>query len=194
MTSEQDVCVSSHGSQLAGLSIAGPKSRELLACITVADVSRDAFRFMDIRRLDIGFVSALVGRVSYTGDLGYELWKAGLGRFISYDKAADFIGKKAAIASRKNQGGPMRLCCFSLDARDADASGDEPISHQGRVVGWVTSGGFAHASGVSVAMGYVQRELADTLDDWQIEILGEQRQATLQRKPLFDPEGARMRG
>ena len=246
-TSGQDVCVSSHGSQLAGLSIAGPKSRELLACITAADVSREAFRFMDIRRLDIGFVSALVGRVSYTGDLGYELWidtaaqrsvfdtltsageklgltlfglralnalrlekhygswareyrplydpiEAGLERFISYDKAADFIGKKAAIASRKNQGGPMRLCCFSLDARDADASGDEPISHQGRVVGWVTSGGFAHASGVSVAMGYVQRELADTLDDWQIEILGEQRQATLQRKPLFDPEGARMRG
>jgi dimethylglycine dehydrogenase len=124
----------------------------------------------------------------------YDPIEAGLERFISYDKAADFIGKKAAIASRKNQGGPMRLCCFSLDARDADASGDEPISHQGRVVGWVTSGGFAHASGVSVAMGYVQRELADTLDDWQIEILGEQRQATLQRKPLFDPEGARMRG
>ncbi len=68
------VSLSSCGPSLVGLSIAGPKSRDLLAAVTSSDVSAEAFRFMDIRRLDIAMTTALVGRVSYTGDLGYELW------------------------------------------------------------------------------------------------------------------------
>ena len=37
--------------------------------------------------------------------------------------------------------------------------GDEPIWHDGDVVGWVTSGGYAHHSQASVALGYVPAEL-----------------------------------
>jgi len=70
--------------------------------------------------------------------------------------------------------------------------GDEPIWRDGKVCGWVTSGGYAHASEVSVALGYVPREIADETEGWSIEILGEKRSARLQTRPLFDPEGSRM--
>ena len=87
----------------------------------------------------------------------------------------------------------MRLRSFVVDAKDADVIGDEPISYAGKVVGWVTSGGFAHASGVSMAQGYVPKELADKNDGWQIELLSEQLDARLQREPLFDANAGRMR-
>ena len=60
--------------------------------------------------------------------------------------------------------------------------------------GWVTSGGYAHAAGLSVAVGYVPKEIAEVEDGWSIELLGEVLPARLQAEPLFDPEGVRMRG
>ena len=54
--------------------MAGPNSRKLLEKITYADISSEAFGFMDIKEINIGMVSCLVGRVSFTGDLGYEIW------------------------------------------------------------------------------------------------------------------------
>ena len=48
--------------------------------------------------------------------------------------------------------------------------------------------------GPLVAMGYVPRALADVDDGFTIEIIGEKRRAAPQRVPLFDPDGARMRG
>ena len=60
--------------ELMGLSIAGPKARELLSRVTTADVSNEAFRFMAIRPMEIGLSPALVGRITFTGDLGYEIW------------------------------------------------------------------------------------------------------------------------
>ncbi len=74
INSADDVSVQSYGSSLVGLSIAGPKAREVLAAITDEDVSTKAMRFMSVRTMQIGFVEALVGRVSFTGDLGFELW------------------------------------------------------------------------------------------------------------------------
>ena len=71
--------------------------------------------------------------------------------------------------------------------------GDEPISYQGAVVGWVTSGGFAHASNASVAQGYVRADLADNEDGWSIELLAEHLDARLQAQPLFDANFSRMR-
>ncbi|MBC8259508.1 MAG: GcvT family protein [SAR324 cluster bacterium] len=241
-----DVEIIPHGTGIVGLSIAGPKSRELLEKITDEDVSNAAFRFMDIREMNIGMVSCLVGRVSYTGDLGYELWmtpdtqryvlellqkegeelglrlfglralnalrleknygswateyrplygplEAGLNPFVAVKKEVDFIGKNAAI-QEKIAGGKLRLRTFIVDAKDADVIGDEPIWYGSEVKGWVTSGGFAHNSGVSVAIGYVPKEIADETNGWFVEILGESCPATLQAEPLFDPSGNRMRG
>ncbi len=83
-----------------------------------------------------------------------------------------------------------------VDAGDADVLGDEPIWHGGKVVGWVTSGGYAHYVDKSLAQGYVPKELAgDTANGaFEVEIIGERRKATIITEPLFDPKGERMRG
>ena len=83
---------------------------------------------------------------------------------------------------------------FVVEANDADVIADEPIWFGEKAKGWVTSGGYAHNSGVSVAMGYVPKEIADEVQGWSVEILGERYPATLQAEPLFDPSGNRMRG
>ena len=118
--------------------------------------------------------------------------ETGLDRFVAYEKKANFIGRAGAVAERVS-GGALRLRSFVVAATDADVIGDEPISYKGEVVGWVTSGGFAHASGVSLAQGYVPKELADEVDGWDIELLNEQLTATLQTQPLFDANSGRMR-
>ena len=76
----------------------------------------------------------------------------------------------------------------------ADVIGDEPVWHDGAVVGRVTSGGYAHASRASVALGYVPAELATAGDGFEIEVLGERRRATRLDECLFDPGATRMRG
>jgi dimethylglycine dehydrogenase len=55
------------------LTLAGPRSRELLGALTDADLSREAFPFFRCRELEIGMAPARVLRVSYVGELGYEL-------------------------------------------------------------------------------------------------------------------------
>ena len=240
------VAIEALGLRRVGLSIAGPKARDLLAKVTRADMSNAAFPFMAIRAIDIGMSPCLVGRVSYTGDLGYEIWmapeyqrsvfhtlmqageefgvrlfgsralnalrleknygswareyrpiygplEAGLDRFVAYGKEADFIGKAGALQERET-GGKLRLRAFVLDADDADVIGDEAIWHDGQVRGWVTSGGYAHASKLSVALGYVPEEIADAADGFEIELLGKRHRARIQPTPLFDANLERLRG
>jgi dimethylglycine dehydrogenase len=240
---DRGVAVRACANAWTGLSIAGPGSRALLQKLVRDDLS--SFPFLSFRRMDIGMAPAMVGRISFTGDLGYEIWmapeyqryvydliadagreagvrhfgsralnamrlekgfgswareyrplyspvEAALGRFVAWDKP-DFIGRSAAHDER-GSGGRLRLCAFQVDAGDADAIGDEPIWHDGKPLGWVTSGGYGHFVGTSLALGYVPREVADAIDGFEIEIIGERRRAKRLAAPLFDPTGARMRG
>lgn len=57
-----------------GFQIAGPNARELLSRITTADVSNDAMRFLSVTEATVGGCPALINRLSYTGDLGYEIY------------------------------------------------------------------------------------------------------------------------
>ena len=59
-----------------GMAISGPNARELLSRITRIDVSNAAFRFRDIRRASVGDIPALLARVSFSGELGYEIYCA----------------------------------------------------------------------------------------------------------------------
>ena len=237
------------GYEMCGLSIAGPQSRELLSRLTDSDVSNDAFSFMAFRELELGWAKVLCGRVTFSGDLGFEFWmpasyqrytfdllmdagadldirlfgskaldslrleksfgswareyrpiydpfEANLQRFI--DMGKDFIGRDALIPVRDN--GPSRkLCTWTVDvpegrtSTNADVIGDEPVWLDGQVVGWITSGGYAHHSNKSVAMGYVPAEHAEKTSGWQIEILGVMRDATLQTEPIWDPTATVMR-
>ena len=232
------------GLALQGLQIAGPKSRDLLARLASCDVSRQAFPFMSFRPADVGMIPAMIGRVTFTGDLGYEIWvkpeylrslfdvltqtgedlglrlfggrafnamrleksfgtwlreyrpiytpfEAGLDRFVAMQKP-DFVGREGLLRAR--DAGPRRkLSTLVVAAGDADVIADEPIWRDGKVVGWVTSGGFGHWVRTSIALGYVAIEQLDPSAEYAVEILGELRPARIAEQALFDPSGSRMR-
>ena len=117
--------------------------------------------------------------------------EAGLGRFVDWTKP-DFIGRSAMVQDRSHPPS-RRLCTFVVEAADADAIGDEPISRDGSVIGWVTSGGYGHCVGKSIALGYVTASVAAATEGFEIEILGERRRAVRCAHPLYDPDGRRMR-
>ncbi|HGG04355.1 MAG TPA: FAD-dependent oxidoreductase [Aliiroseovarius sp.] len=71
---EDGVRVENISDFLTGFQIAGPKARDLLARVANQDVSHDALKFLDARRMSVGLTDAVVQRVSYTGDLGYEIF------------------------------------------------------------------------------------------------------------------------
>ena len=241
---EDGVHVENISNRRTGFQIAGPKAREVLQACTLDDIA--AMKFLDVRPVTVGMTNCLVQRVSYTGDLGYEiycdamgqrqlwqtLWEAGqphgmtpfgmrammslrldkffgawllefgpdytaaetgMDRFVSFKKNVDFIGRAAAEAERKD--GPARkLVAFEVDALDADVQGYEPIWLGGEVVGFCTSGGYSHYAEKSVAQGFLPTRTIKEGLDVEIEILGQMRPARLITTPLFDSDGARMRG
>jgi dimethylglycine dehydrogenase len=247
---------------------------------------------MDFREMAVGGAPCMVNRITYTGDLGYEIWmqpayqrlvyraikdagaefgivdfgmrallsmrleknfptwfrelrpiygpfEGAMDRFIKLEKN-DFVGREAA--AKEHAAGPkLRRVSLVVDAEDADVMGDEPIwakvdkdygtvdrphgygaprfdasgketrgstaatgasavrgivDGDWRVVGWVTSGGYAHYVGKSLAQGYVPAALAEDESEglFEIEILGRRCPAKINVEPLFDPTGEKMRG
>jgi heterotetrameric sarcosine oxidase gamma subunit len=69
-----DAVVTDVTSGYAVLHLAGPWSRELLGRLTPADLSPEAFRFLDAREIEAGWATVWALRVSYTGELGWELY------------------------------------------------------------------------------------------------------------------------
>ena len=72
--SEDEVAITDRSEDLLGWSISGPDSRELLGRLTDADVSNHGLRFRDLRELEVGGVPTIAARLSFTGELGYELY------------------------------------------------------------------------------------------------------------------------
>ena len=293
MPGDGSVAIHRYDQTLVGLSIAGPKSRAVLEKLVDEDISKDAFRFMDFREMAVAGAPCMVNRITYTGDLGYEIWMApayerkvylaikaageefgiadfgmrallsmrleknfptwghelrpiygpfegSMDRFVKLEKN-DFVGREAA-AKEKADGPKLRRVSMIVDAEDADVIADEPIwakvgdtdygtvdaphghgptrmgpdgkdagpsegdygaaSVRGiadgdwRVIGWVTSGGYAHGVEASMAQGYVPAALAERAEEglFEIEILGKRCPARIAVEPPFDPSGERMRG
>jgi dimethylglycine dehydrogenase len=241
------------GLGLVGLSVTGPRSRDVLAAVAPdLDLSTEAFPFMTFRRVDLGMTPALLARINYSGELGYEIWlepehqralfdrivaaggdhnlrlfgmralmslrleksygtwfreyrpiytlpEAGLQRYVKLDH--EFIGR-AAYEAQAAEVPSRRLVTLILDPdpeNPADVIGDEPIWHDGEVVGWVTSGGYGHFVDESIALGYVPAALVDVdatgAQDgrFEIEVVGRRRPSLIQPEPLHDPQGLRMR-
>ena len=238
------VTIRSLADEWLGFAIAGPRSRELLVRLARVDVSNAEFPFRTFREMEVAMLPARVARISFTGELGYEIWvpatdqlalydalvaagrdlglvhfgaralnslrleksfgnwareyrpiytpsEAGLDRFVDLSKP-DFIGR-SAVAREREQAPARRLVTFVVDAADADAIGDEPVWQDGKVIGWVSSGGYGHCVGKSIALGYIPSALALSDAHFDIEILGERRAARLAMQPLYDARGERMR-
>ena len=228
---------------LHGVAISGPRSRELLAALSRDDVSAEGWKFMDIRKTFVAGVPAFVARVSFSGELGYEIYVAppyqrrlaeaideagealglrwygaralmsmrlekawgvwtldyrpdftaaesGLDIFIQWDK--EFIGKHPAEVE-KAHGPKKKLVTLVVNATDMDVSNDEAVMLGDEAVGYVSSGGFAHHLGQSMAFAYVPAALAVAGTKVDVEINGARVAAEVQGGALYDPKGLRMR-
>ena len=235
------------GDDWVGFSLSGPKSRAVLEKLTdgpIADLP-----FMACGQFDIGLLRTPIGRLSVSGELGYEIhcqaaehialrrilleagasesireigfnavlslrleksfgiWSAeltqaytpgmtGLDRWIAWDKG-EFIGHEAALAerdSKRNGGGPSQLIVtLEIDADDADASGYEPVWRDGRRIGFITSGGYGHTVGKSLAMALLAREHAAPGTELSVHIVGVERAARIIAPSPYDPDGRAMR-
>ncbi|MEM7223338.1 MAG: FAD-dependent oxidoreductase [Pseudomonadota bacterium] len=136
------------------------------------------------------------GFASWGADLSpdYTPFDPGLDRFMRLDKEADFVGRGAALIQQQ-QGRREQLATFVIDVTDgADAFGGEAIFRDDSLVGYVTSGGYGHCVGESLALGYLKPAAWEDGAQYQVEILGERRPATLSAAARIDPEGQRMRG
>ena len=69
-----DVWIRSVASTLAGVSIAGPKARELVQRLVRIDLSPQAFKLFQLAETAVGFAPSLLTRAGFTGELGYEIW------------------------------------------------------------------------------------------------------------------------
>jgi dimethylglycine dehydrogenase len=114
----------------------------------------------------------------------------GMGSFIDYGKSG-FVGREAAIVDR-NKVPERKLVMLELRSDDSDPTGFEPVYRDGRIVGYITSGGYGFRVDKSLAMAYIDCEAADPEGDYQVTILGEWRTARLLTHVPYDPEGLRM--
>jgi dimethylglycine dehydrogenase len=117
--------------------------------------------------------------------------ESGLARFVAYDKRK-FIGREAALADR-DRGPTRRLVTLAVDARDADATGYEPIWAGKTPVGFTTSGGYGHTAGLSLAMGYIDAAFADAATELHVTIVDERRPCRILAAAAVDPTGSRLR-
>jgi len=239
-----DVAYANVSDDWHGIALSGPKSRDLLKRLTREDVGADAFGFRDLRQCFVAGVPVILGRISFSGELGYEIYcrppyllrlaeaieaagadlgyrwygaralmsmrlekgwgawtleyrpdfnavESGMDVFINWQK--DFIGKDATLKAR-DEGPAQKLVTMVIEVDGIDVSNDEAILKDGEAVGYVSSGGYAHRVGKSMAMGYVRTDCAAAGTELQVEILGEFYAAEILGAPIYDANGAHMRG
>jgi dimethylglycine dehydrogenase len=227
-----------------GFGIAGPNSLEVLKQLT--DGPLDQLPFMGCGTFDFGLIRAKVGRLSVSGEAGFEIhcsalehitlrkmlleagaelglrevgfnallslrleksfgiWSAeftqgytpaqtGMDRWIDWDKG-DFVGRAAALAERDGGEPSELIVTLEVDADDADASGFEPVWKDGRRVGFITSGGYGHTVGKSMAMAMLDRDSAAEGTELTTHIVGQERAARVIAPSPYDPQGKAMRG
>jgi len=223
-----------------GLALSGPKSRDLLQKIVRENISNENFKFRDVREMYVAGVPAIVNRISFTGELGYEVYVAphfqlklyeemeaagkefnlkpfgsralmsmrleknwgawtldfrpdftakesGLDFFIDWNK--DFIGKESA----KKDNSKLKLTPLIIETGDIDVTNNEAVVKDGKSIGYITSGGFAHYVKKSVAYSYLDEEILKTNEKFQVEINGNFYNSTIIKEPLYDPRGTKMR-
>ena len=73
---ERGVSYRNRSDELHGIAVSGPRSRDLLRKITRDDVAAEALRFLDIRQTTVAGVPVILARISFSGELGYEIYCA----------------------------------------------------------------------------------------------------------------------
>jgi len=220
------------------LNLCGPNARKVLESLTFDDVSHAGFPFARCREIFIGYAKVLAVRITYVGELGWELhipidllsyvygqlweagknwgmvnagyratessrlekgyrywssdispdtnpYEAGLGFCVSLKKKVSFIGREA-LEKIKEHGVQRTLCTFTIDS-PMSLFGGETILRNGEILGIVTSGGYGHTVGKTIALGYLPIEHAN-YEEYTITVFKEDYTAKRHDQPLVDPE------
>ncbi|MBF0278430.1 MAG: GcvT family protein [SAR324 cluster bacterium] len=237
-------------SAFAVLSVMGPRSRELISTLSNADLSNQAFPFGTSQEIDLAYAKIRASRISYVGELGWELYiptefapsvydriveagqsfnlkhagyhalnslriekgyrhwghdispdetpiEAGLEFAVSLHKNGGFIGRDALL-KQKERGIKKKLVMFALDDPEPLLYHNEPIWRDDQIVGYITSGMFAHTLGRSIGLGYVEHAEGITTEfvnsgNYQIEIACDRYPAQASLRPFYDPKSERVR-
>ena len=123
----------------------------------------------------------------------YTPGETGMDRWIAWDKG-DFIGRGSAVAERDGNGPDRKVVTLEVDATDADASGYEPVWQDGNLVGFVTSGGYGHTVGKSLAMAMINRDSSTEGTELSVHVVGAERAARVIPPSPQDPAVKAMRG
>ncbi len=118
-------------------------------------------------------------------------YEAGLERLVK-SEGRDFIGK-AALEAARAKGHKWRLAILKVDAPDADAPTNAPVFANGAYAGVVSSGGYGHTVGTSIALAFVMPPHDKVGTTLEVDILGERRKAVVVADALYDPENRRPR-
>lgn len=134
-------------------------------------------------------------------DIVYEdnLVDSGLAFTAKPNKAVPFIGRDAFLAQKEQGIGGKRMVCFLLQDPEPLLFHNEPILRNGKAVGYLTSGNYAHCLGGAIGMGYVVADepVDDSFiarGDFAIQVNGRAVPAQASIKPFYDPTSKRMRG
>ena len=130
-------------SGLAQITVQGPRSRDLLASVTSADLSDEAFPFRTAREIDLGFALGLCTRITYVGELGYELFVPAEMAISAYDEVVaageafglQHCGLKALGSLRMEKG-------YRDYGHDIDNTDDPIEAGLGFAVAWDKPTGF----------------------------------------------------
>ncbi|MEQ8653252.1 MAG: FAD-dependent oxidoreductase [Kiloniellales bacterium] len=244
LPAEGAITIESRTADWSALIVTGPKSREVIEAVADPDFD-STLPWLSVQPITLGMARGLALRVSYVGELGWELhfpisqvlgvyemlwgageahgirdfgmyamdsmrlekcyrsWKqdlstdwtlyeGGLDRFVKLDKE-DFPGK-AALQKEKQQGSKERFVPLLLEETDSEAPYLASVWQNGAAVGLVTSCGYGHRIGKSIALATVRSDLTQEGTELEIDIYGVRRKAVVASEPLYDPQNARLRG
>jgi len=235
----------------AMINVQGPKSRELISRLTSEDLSNEAFPYLTAKEIDLHYMRALALRVTYLGELGWELYmppeyaltaydalmecgrdlgvknagiqalyslrtekgyrdyghdidntdnplEAGLGFAVKIDKPGGFIGREAFLCQKEAGTPKQRLALFALEDPEPLLYFNELIYLDGKLTGTIRAGSYGHSLGAAVGLGMVEHVGGVTRElirdgKFEIQIAGMRYPARASLRPLYDPQGLKIR-
>jgi 4-methylaminobutanoate oxidase (formaldehyde-forming) len=146
--------------------VQGPRSRELLQTLTSVDLSNEAFPFRAAREIDIGYARVLCTRITYLGELGYELFIPADQAVHVYDKLVEAGAKLGLVHAGLRALGSLRMEKGYRDyGHDLDNTDDPYETGLGFAVDLKKPGGFIGKEALleRKAKGPLQRRLVSVL-------------------------------
>jgi len=203
------------------LSVMGPNARMLLERVSSADLSNQGFPFGTMQQIDVGYATVYANRMSYVGELGWELvipteFTVGVYELLhkvgndlglsdvgyyaleSLRLEKGFIGKDALLAYKSLGVKKQRVVQLTVDDNRVQLWGGELVLQKGSTIGEVRSAAFGYTLGTCVALALLKDDTdvntaALEEGEFQIDVGGKSFNATVHLKAAYDPESVRVK-